>query len=186
MKNKRSVIVLLLTILLLLAACTAQERKTLQLQSTTLPAQPTSAGSEAENPTIMTQSEAESGEESMENSMLKIEIGNAVLTAEFADTPAAQALKGKLKEDSVTVDVSNYGGWEKVGDLPWSLPASDVQTGAVPGDIMLYCGNSIVLFYGSNRWAYTRLGTIVDSDADSLARILGGNDSKLTLSLIAG
>ncbi len=185
MKNKCTV-VLLLTILLLLAACTAQERKTSQPQSVPLLAESASAGSEAEDPTILTQSETKSDEESMENTMLKIEIGNAVLTAEFADTPAAQALKEKLKEGSVTVAVSNYGGWEKVGDLPWSLPASDVQTDAVPGDIMLYCGNSIVLFYGSNRWAYTRLGTIVDSDADSLERILGGNDSKLTLSLTAG
>ena len=81
--------------------------------------------------------------------MMKLEIGNAVLFAEFADTDAAHALREKLTQSSVTIDVSNYGGWEKVGDLPWSLPANDEQTTAHPGDIMLYVGHSIVLFYGN-------------------------------------
>lgn len=115
--------------------------------------------------------------------MIKLEIGHAVLFAEFADTDAAHALREKLMQGSVTIDVSNYGGWEKVGDLPWPLPASDEQMTAQPGDIMLYVGHSIVLFYGNNSWAYTRLGHIVNCDVNELREVLGGNERQLTLSL---
>lgn len=124
-----------------------------------------------------------SEEEAIKEAMLKIQIGDYVLTAEFADTEAAQELREKLEAGSVTVSVSNYGGWEKVGELPWSLTQSDVETDAVPGDIMLYRGDSIVLFYGENSWAYTRLGTVLNEDTETLSRILGGSDSVLTLSL---
>ncbi len=115
--------------------------------------------------------------------MMKLEIGDAVMYAEFADTDAARELQAKLAEGSVTIDVSNYGGWEKVGDLPWNLPTDDEHITAQPGDIMLYVGHSIVLFYGNNSWAYTRLGQIIEHDANELREVLGGNESRLTLSL---
>lgn len=115
--------------------------------------------------------------------MLKIEIGNAVLYAQFADTKAAEELKNNLENGSITISVSNYGGWEKVGDLPWSLPRADVQTTAVPGDIMLYNGSSIVLFYGNNSWAYTKLGTIIDADEEIFRAALSGDETELVLSL---
>ena len=115
--------------------------------------------------------------------MLKIEIGQAVLLAELADTDAARALAEKLTDGGVTISVSNFGGWEKVGDLPWDLPAVDEQLTAQPGDIMLYTGNCLVLFYGNNSWAYTRLGRIVSHDAEALRQVLGGGESQLTLSL---
>lgn len=117
--------------------------------------------------------------------MLKIEIGQAVLLAELADTDAARALAEKLTEGGITIAVSNFGGWEKVGDLPWSLPAADEQLTAQPGDVMLYTGRCIVLFYGENSWAYTRLGRIVSHDAEALRQALGGGESELTLSLTA-
>ncbi|MCQ2437765.1 MAG: hypothetical protein MJ099_05155 [Clostridia bacterium] len=115
--------------------------------------------------------------------MMKLEIGNAVLYAEFANTDAARTLQEKLTQGSITIDVSNYGGWEKVGDLPWSLPAKDEQITAQPGDIMLYTGRSVVLFYGNNSWAYTRLGQIVDCDANALREALSSTEDQLTLSL---
>lgn len=122
-------------------------------------------------------------EEAMKGERLKIEIGDKTLIAEFADTKAAKELKEKLRAGSVLVKVSNYGGWEKVGSLPWKLSRKDVQTSTVPGDIMLYSGNSIVLFYGNNDWAYTRLGKIVEPDAKELKKYLGGSESEIVLSL---
>lgn len=119
----------------------------------------------------------------MQQKLLKIEIGENVLLAELADTDAARALAEKLGEGSVTIAVSNYGGWEKVGDLPWGLPAADERLTAQPGDIMLYTGSSIVLFYGENAWAYTRLGRIINHDAEALRPVLSGSESELTLSL---
>ncbi len=121
----------------------------------------------------------------MQQKLLKIEIGETVLLAELADTDAARTLAEKLGEGSVTIAVSNYGGWEKVGDLPWGLPAADERLTAQPGDIMLYTGNCIVLFYGENSWAYTRLGRIISHDAEALRQVLSGSESELTLYLAA-
>lgn len=183
--RSKSLIILLLSVLMLLSACTVWEKP----QSA--PTDPTSENSDistaesaaistTENTTVSTQPV----EAPVKKTMLKIEIGDSVLLAELADTAAAETLKEKLTESSVTIAVSNYGDWEKVGELPWSLPAADVYTTAQLGDIMLYRGNSIVLFYGSNSWDYTKLGTIADADVDALSRILGGGDTELTLSLV--
>lgn len=68
-----------------------------------------------------------------------------------------------------------------MGALPQALPRSDVQTTAQPGDVMLYQGDSIVLFYGSNSWAYTKLGRITDTAG--LEEALSGDETSLTLSL---
>ena len=66
-----------------------------------------------------------------------------------------------------------YGGFERVGALPWALPASDEQLRAEPGDVMLYQGNQMCVFTGSNSWAYTRLGHVEGVSADELAQALG-------------
>ncbi|MFQ8759981.1 MULTISPECIES: cyclophilin-like fold protein [Intestinimonas] len=65
-----------------------------------------------------------------------------------------------------------YGGFEQVGSLPQNLTRNDVQITTEAGDIVLYSGNSIVLFYGSNTWAYTKLGHIEDLSAENLKTLL--------------
>ena len=70
---------------------------------------------------------------------------------------------------------------EKVGPLGRSLPASDSQTTTQAGDIVLYQSNQIVLFYGSNSWNYTRLGSI--DDLTGWEDALGSGDVTVTLSL---
>ena len=77
--------------------------------------------------------------------------------------------------------LSGYGGFEQVGSLGTRLPRNDVQTVTEPGDIVLYSGNSIVLFYGSNSWAYTRLGKIQGLDESELRQLLGGGDVSIRL-----
>lgn len=99
----------------------------------------------------------------------------------LADNSATSKLKELLMESDITVDMSDYGGWEKVGDLPQSLPTSNSQITAQPGDIMLYQGYQMVIFYGNNSWSYTRLGK-VDNSSD-LKAWLGNDDVKVTLSL---
>lgn len=121
--------------------------------------------------------------EEKEEAMLKIQIGDTVLTASFADNPSAEALQDLLAEGPVTITVQNYGGFEKVGTLPQSLPRNDEQITAQPGDIMLYQGNSIVLFHGTNTWSYTRLGTIEETGDVEFSEVLGGTDTSMTLSL---
>ena len=84
----------------------------------------------------------------------------------------------------MTVRMERYGGFEQVGALPQSIARDDVQLDAAPGDIVLYQGDSLVLFYGRNTWAYTRLGHIDGLSPEELAGLLGADGVTVTLSLV--
>lgn len=112
------------------------------------------------------------------NSPVYLKIGDTTLTAELEDNAATRALMSKLP---VTVDLRDYGGWEKVGDLGFSLPTSNEQITAKPCDFVLYQGNQLVIFYGSNSWSYTRLGRIQNLNASQLREILGSGNVTVTL-----
>ena len=77
--------------------------------------------------------------------------------------------------------MSMYGGFEQVGSLGQALPRDDVQTTTAAGDIVLYSGSQIVVFYGSNSWAYTRLGHITDKTPEELTALLGSGDVTITI-----
>ena len=79
--------------------------------------------------------------------------------------------------------MSMYGGFEQVGPIGKDLPREDRQTTTQAGDIVLYSGNQLVIFYGSNSWAYTRLGKIVDKSASKLTELLGSGDAAVTLTM---
>ena len=112
---------------------------------------------------------------------MKIEVNGSLFTATLADNAAVDALVDWVEEGPVTLELSDYAGFEKVGPLGRSLPASDSQTTTHAGDIVLYQGDQIVLFYGSNSWSYTRLGHI--DDLTGWEDALGGGDVTVTLSL---
>ena len=123
-------------------------------------------------------------EEKEENSMeLKLQIGDTPVTVAWEENEAVDALRKLAEEAPLTVALSMYGGFEQVGSLGQSLPRSDVQTSTSAGDIVLYAGNQIVIFYGSNTWAYTRLGHVSDRDAAGMEALLGQGDVSITLSL---
>ena len=86
-----------------------------------------------------------------------------------------------LEEGPLTLNLADYGGFEKVGSLGTGLPASDSQTITKSGDIVLYNGDQIVIFYGSNSWSYTRLGRI--DDLNGWVEALGSGDVSVTLAL---
>ena len=73
---------------------------------------------------------------------------------------------------AIEVSASRYGGFEQVGSLPQSFSRNDVQTTTQPGDIVLYSGNQLVIFFGSNSWSYTRLGHIEGLSTDELTALL--------------
>ena len=120
-----------------------------------------------------------------EEQIMYITINGTTLTMTVADNTAARELLAMLADGPITVTTHGYGGWEQVGSLGFSLPAEDTYLTARPGDVMLYCGNQIVLFYGSNGWDYTRLGHIQDKNADELKELLGSGEDTVTLSLEA-
>lgn len=114
---------------------------------------------------------------------LYLSVGSRTLSATLADNEATHSLIKLLENGSITISMSDYGGFEKVGILPQSLPASDTHITTVPGDIMLYQGRNMVIFYGSNSWSYTPLGRIDDVTASSLKEFLGNGNMEVTLSL---
>ena len=119
-------------------------------------------------------------EETMDRKMI-VEVGGKHFTATLEDNKAAETLAEMMQEDPVTIQISDHGGFEKVGDLGTDLPISNRQTTTQAGDIVLYQGNQIVIFYGSNSWSYTRLGRIDDLTGWETA--LGDGDVTVTFAL---
>ncbi len=136
---------------------------------------------------VNTESEPDNTEEREEDKVadnkIYIEVGESILTAELENNESADALKELLNNGPLTISASNYGGFEKVCSLGTELPRNDKQTTTHAGDICLYNGSQIVIFYGSNSWAYTRLGKISGADASDLEKILSGEETEITLSL---
>ena len=93
---------------------------------------------------------------------MNVQVGTYTFTATLEDNDAVRELTEMMQAGPVTINMSDYSGFEKVGPLGKSLTTSNSQTVTTAGDIVLYNGNNIVMFYGSNSWSYTRIGKIDD------------------------
>ena len=127
------------------------------------------------------------GSETVENredeeSVMTMKIGESPVQVDWEDNESVEALKSLAKQGDITIQMSMYGGFEQVGSLGESLPRNDKQTTTKSGDIVLYSGNQIVIFYGSNSWAYTRLGHISDKDESQMEELLSNGDETVTIS----
>lgn len=109
--------------------------------------------------------------------------GGKTFTATLADNSSADALIALLSQGDVTVEMEDYGNMEKVGPLGTSLPRNDRQTSTGPGDIILYQGKYLVIYYSTNSWNFTRIGKIDNADGAQLKSALGNGDVTVTLSL---
>lgn len=120
----------------------------------------------------------------LENGILtkmNVEVNGQHFTAALADNEATRALVKMMREKPVVIHMSDYAGFEKVGNLGRRLPASNSQTTAHAGDIMLYNADQIVVFYGSNSWSYTKIGRM--DDVQGLEAALGSGDTTVTFSI---
>ena len=129
------------------------------------------------------QSAEEPVEEEVKEKMLKMMIGDTEVSVDWESNESAEALKGLCVEKPLVIQMSMYGGFEQVGSIGTRLPSDDEQTSTSAGDIVLYSSNQIVVFYGSNSWAYTRLGHITDQDAAGMTDLLGNGDVTITISM---
>ena len=112
---------------------------------------------------------------------MNVQVGDMVFSATLEENEAVSALVEMMRESPVVIQMSDYSGFEKVGSLGIRLPASNSQTTTQAGDIVLYNGNQIVIFYGSNSWSYTRLGHI--DDLTGWEDALGSGDVTVIFSL---
>ena len=117
---------------------------------------------------------------------IKIDItgdsGSHMLTATLSDNKSAAAFYALLQKGAVTVKMRDYGNFEKVGSLSTSLPRTDTQITTSAGDIILYQGNQITIYYDVNSWNFTRLGKVDGATQAELKAILGKGDVTATFS----
>lgn len=118
---------------------------------------------------------------SQEESTLKITVGGYELLATFADNSSAEEFRDLLAQGPLTIEMEDYGGFEKVGPLGTSLTRNDSQITTEPGDVILYQGNQITIYYGTNSWSFTRLARI--NDPSGLQEKLGNGTVSVTFSL---
>ena len=119
----------------------------------------------------------------MSDNKLKISVNGTELTATLENNSSAEALTELLKQGDITIDMSDYGNFEKVGNLPQSLPKNDEKITTVPGDIILYQGNKITIYYAENTWDFTKLGHINNITQEELKTLLGDGDVTVSLSI---
>lgn len=146
------------------------------------PQQPEKPQSDTDAPDTPAQpEEPEAPEPTQEEPTLTITFGDHVLSATFADNSSAAEFQALLAQGPLTIEMEDYGGFEKVGPLGTSLTRNDAQITTEPGDIILYQGNQITVYYGTNTWSFTRLARI--DDPTDLREKLGDGTVSITFSL---
>ena len=121
-------------------------------------------------------------DEAIGDSSMTMMIDGTKVNVEWEDNQAVERLRDMAEDGDITIQMSMYGGFEQVGSIGQSLPRDDKQTTTRSGDIVLYSGNQMVVFYGSNSWSYTRLGHISDKNEAEMADLLSQGDVKITIS----
>ena len=134
---------------------------------------------EATKETVVSRPSAE--ESDQEGAALKIIVGDQELPATFEDNSSAGALRELLSQGPLTIEMEDYGGFEKVGPLGTTLTRNDASITTQPGDVILYQGNQITIYYGTNSWSFTRLARI--DDPSGLREKLGDGEVSVTFSL---
>ena len=119
----------------------------------------------------------------MTNNMFYAHVNGRILSILVADNSSADAFIDLLKTGDVTIDMHDYGGFEKVGPLGATLPRNDEQITTEPGDVILYQGNQVTIYYDVNSWSFTRLGKVQGLSQTELKEILGAGNTTITFSL---
>ena len=114
---------------------------------------------------------------------LYIKIGENILEAELTENSSAAALTELLKDKDITIEMHDYGDFEKVGEIGTNLPVIDERITTAAGDLILYQGDKFVIYYDTNSWNFTRLGKIKNISETELKNILGENNVTVTLTL---
>ena len=136
--------------------------------------------SDAASSTKPSQPESDKGSASMK---LKIHVNDTMFTATLNDNSSAKALVELLQKGDLTLDMEDFSNFEKVADLPITLPRNDTPTDTDAGDLILYLGKRIVIYYDKNSWNFTTLGKIDNVNKKRLKQILGDGNATVTFSV---
>ncbi len=160
---------------------TTQDSTTAETEGTT--SEPTAGKPEASSEPAAELPEQTKEEEPMKEVQFYITANGTTFPANFADNDSADAFREMLREGDLTIHMSDYGSFEKVGSIKASLPRKDTQISTTTGDVMLYQGDQIVIFYGTNSWSYSRLGKINGASAEEMLAAFGSGDVTVIFSL---
>ena len=131
-------------------------------------------------------SDGSAAEETAMPNRIDIETGGQIRTATLSHNPSAEAFYALLLDGPLTLDMHDYGGFEKAGDLSAPLPRSDESITTAPGDIILYLGSQVTIYYDVNSWNLTLLGHIDDATGENMRAFLGDGNPTVTFSVHAG
>ncbi|MCR5230457.1 MAG: aldo/keto reductase, partial [Solobacterium sp.] len=123
-------------------------------------------------------------EETQTADMIYAYVNDHVLHIRPSGNSSSQAFIELLKDGDITVDMHDYGNFEKVGPLGTSLPRNDEEITTSPGDVILYQGDQITIYYDINTWSFTRLGKVRGLTQKELMEILGSGNAEITFSLV--
>ncbi|WP_314724546.1 cyclophilin-like fold protein [Enterocloster bolteae] len=118
-----------------------------------------------------------------EGNSMKITAGDTTFTVALADNSSVDALRELLAEGPLTIDMNDYGNMEKVGPIGTSLPRNDEQITTGAGDVILYQGDSLVIYYDTNSWNFTRIGKIDGVTKEELLDAFGSGSVTVTFTL---
>ena len=122
-------------------------------------------------------------ESTLADNQIRVTVGSSSFIVNLEDNETAKALRKMITDEDLTISASNYGGFEKVCQLEKTLPRNDKQITTKAGDVMLYSGNQIVFFYGTNSWSYTKIGKVEASSIEELESVLSGSEKEVILSV---
>ncbi len=171
---KKELAAVFLPFILLLASCSGNDQN-----SETTSEISSAADEESQNVT----EEETSGSDQDGADHFYIHIDDKVLSVKTEENSSAKAFKELLSEGDLSIQMEDYGNFEKVGPLPGSLPQNDEEITTEPGDIILYQGDKITIYYDTNTWSFTRLGKVQDISKEELKEILGDGGVKAVFSL---
>lgn len=147
----------------------------------TAPPQPEQTTNPSSSETSLQESTNNASPKESTDMKMNLQIGDSTFTATLEENSAVESLLGLMETAPLVIQMSDYSGFEKVGSLGTNLPTSNQQTTTQSGDIVLYNGNQIVIFYGTNSWSYTRLGKV--DDLTEWKEALGNDDITVTFSI---
>ena len=185
MKKKGFILAIAFLLLISMTACQSQETP----ESDVITEPPASSAELTESsPPQTTQDETDGAEspnapETTEDTTMYVIAGETIFTATLADNSSVQALVKLLREGPLTIEMSDYGNMEKVGPIGQTLPANDEPITTEPGDIILYQSNSLVIYYDTNSWNFTRIGKIDGVTQEELLDARGNGDVSVTFLL---
>ena len=115
---------------------------------------------------------------------MNITINEKTVSCQLVDNSSTRALLAQLEKGDITYEADDYGNFEKVGNIGISLPQNNESITTTAGDVILYQGNNVCLYYGTNSWTFTRLGKIEGLSKDEIKTFLnaGGGSVKVKLS----